>query len=251
MNIESTLEEVARSYPPHMIPRQIEDIPRAAYNIRFALNGSSPKGLRFCDIGGGVGILNPGCAALGMNVLLIDDFDDPVNHELGDSPFVVHNKYGVRIERRDVLKRGVADIGERFDIVTTFDSMEHWHASPKSLFREIRDKLLKPGGRLIIGVPNCVNLRKRITIPLGKGKWSPMSEWYEEANFRGHVREPDVGDLRYIARDIGLKDLQIAGRNWLGYRSRFGFVRALTPIADVPLRLFPTLCSDIYMAGHI
>jgi hypothetical protein len=78
-----------------------------------------------------------------------------------------------------------------------------------------------------------------------------MTEWYEEARFRGHVREPDVADLRYIARDMQLKDIEIHGRNWLGYKSRFGFVRMATHIADVPLRAFPSLCSDLYLVGHV
>jgi hypothetical protein len=89
---------------------------------------------------------------------------------------------------------------------------------------------LKPGGLFFLGVPNCVNLRKRITVPLGAGKWSAIEEWYEREMFRGHVREPDVGDLRYIARDLGLRDVRIFGRNWLGYASRHGWVRALTPL---------------------
>jgi len=99
-------------------------------------------------------------------------------------------------------------------------------------------------------VPNCVNLRKRLSVPLGIGKWSRMEDWYEEQEFRGHVREPDVADLRYIALDMGLKDVQILGRNWLGYASRSRFVRLGTWIVDMPLRMFPSLCADLYMTGH-
>jgi hypothetical protein len=47
--------------------------------------------------------------------------------------------------------------------------MEHWHHSPKRLFRQVSDKLLKPGGRFVLAVPNCVNLRKRLSVPLGVG----------------------------------------------------------------------------------
>jgi SAM-dependent methyltransferase len=247
--VENVLEQVARSYPSDMQPNQLRDIPRIAFNIRLALNGQDPDGLSICDIGGGVGLFSPGCAALGMRVLLIDDFADPTNKKVGDSPFIVHKKYDVRIESRDVISKGVADIGDRFDIVTTFDSMEHWHHSPKALFAQVRQSLLKPGGRFVLGVPNCVNLRKRITVPLGIGKWSETSDWYEELTFRGHVREPDVDDLLYISRDMRLKNVSIVGRNWLGYVSRFGIVRWGTPLVDVLLRPFPNLCADIYLSG--
>jgi 2-polyprenyl-3-methyl-5-hydroxy-6-metoxy-1,4-benzoquinol methylase len=247
--IESVLEEIARSYPSNMQGGQLQDIPRIASHIRLALNGRDPSGLAICDIGGGVGLFSPGCAALGMKVLLIDDFADPINKQVGDSPFVVHKKYGVRIEMRDPIAKGVADIGDLFDIVTTFDSMEHWHNSPKALFGQVRRSLLKSGGRFVLGVPNCVNLRKRITVPFGIGKWTQMRDWYEEPVFRSHVREPDVDDLLYIARDMSLKEIHIVGRNWLGYESPYGVVRWGTHIADLPLRLFPKLCSDIYLTG--
>jgi len=251
MKIEQTLEMVARSYPQHMIATQLTDIKRTAYNIQLAVDGADPRSLSICDIGGGVGLFSPGCAALGIHVVLIDDLADPVNVKEGNAPLLVHRKFGVKVLCRDVIAQGVADIGERFDIVTSFDSMEHWHHSPKALFHEVRDSLLKPGGRFVLGVPNCVNLRKRITVPLGIGKWSSMLEWYEETSFRGHVREPDVSDLRYIANDMGLKDARIVGRNWLGYQSRFDFVRAGMWLADIPLRFFPSLCSDIYLTGTV
>jgi SAM-dependent methyltransferase len=185
-----------------------------------------------------------------MKALLVDDFADPINRRMGDSVFVVHQKYGVRILSRNVITDGLADISERFDVVTTFDSMEHWHHSPKRLFRQVGKQLLKPGGRFVLAVPNCVNLRKRLSVPLGVGKWSSMEDWYQEPEFRGHVREPDVADLRYIALDMGLRKVQILGRNWVGYVSRSRFVRLATRIADRPLRMFPSLCADLYLTGH-
>jgi SAM-dependent methyltransferase len=248
--IEKILEDVARSYPSKLIDDQLGDIPRIAFNIRLALNDVEPRAISICDIGGGVGLFSVGCAALGMNALLVDDFADPVNRCVGDSVFAVHKKYGVRVLSRNVITDGLADISERFDVVTTFGSMEHWHHSPKRLLRQVSDELLKPGGRFVLSVPNCVNLRKRLSVPLGIGKWSTMEDWYEKPEFRGHVREPDVADLRYIALDMDLKDVQIIGRNWLGYGSRSRFVRLGTWIADRTLRMFPSLCSDLYMTGH-
>jgi SAM-dependent methyltransferase len=250
MNIEKTLREVAHGYPRAMIPDQLKDISRIAFNIHLALEGSASCRLSICDIGGGVGLFSPGCAALGHDTFLVDDFADPVNRDVGDSVFAVHKKYGVRVASRDVIRQGVTDFGQRFEVVTSFESMEHWHHSPKKLFRQVRETLLKPGGRFILGVPNCVNLRKRISVPLGFGKWSPMSDWYEQEIFRGHVREPDVDDLRYIARDMGLKNVLIVGRNWLGYASDRKVIRMCTRLIDGPLRALPSMCSDLYLIGH-
>src|SRR4029434_7863423 len=117
--VEKILEGVARDYPPEFIDDQLRDIPRIAFNIRMALHGADARTMSICDIGGGVGLFSPGCAALGMNALLVDDFADPINRRIGDSVFVVHRKYGVRILSRDVIKDGLVDISERFDVVTT------------------------------------------------------------------------------------------------------------------------------------
>jgi 2-polyprenyl-3-methyl-5-hydroxy-6-metoxy-1,4-benzoquinol methylase len=248
------LGKLVEEYPKNMTAIQRQDIPRIAFNISLsvALGCASRKALsdlEICDIGGGIGLFSLGCAALGLRrTVLVDDFNDAVNHQLGDSILDIHRRYGIEVVSRDVIATGIYDIKGRFDIITSFESMEHWHHSPKRLFHQIVEKL-KPGGGVVIGVPNCVNMRKRMTVPLGIGKWSCLEEWYERETFRGHVREPDVSDLRYIARDIGLANVQIIGRNWLGYKSPNPAIRFLTKIMDYPLRLRPSLCADIYMTG--
>jgi len=109
--------------------------------------------------------------------------------------------------------------------------------------------LLNEDGVFVLAAPNCVNIRKRFTVPFGRGEWSAMSDWYENQVFRGHVREPDVDDLLYIARDMGLSDIKVYGRNWLGYYSNNKIINLFTPIIDYPIRVFPILCSDIYVIG--
>ncbi len=248
----AVLAKVANDYPSDMTSHQFRDIPRIAFNISLALEATQPKPaseLSICDLGGGIGLFSVGCAALGFKrVVLIDDFNDPVNQRVGDTIFALHWKYGVEVISRDVIAQSISDVCMGFDVVSTFDSMEHWHHSPKRLFKEVVAGL-NSGGTFVLSVPNCANLRKRITVPLGIGKWSSMQDWYEREEFRGHVREPDVSDLWYIARDMGLCDVRILGRNWLGYYSANPFIRTATRLVDYPLRLRPSLCSDLYMVG--
>jgi 2-polyprenyl-3-methyl-5-hydroxy-6-metoxy-1,4-benzoquinol methylase len=247
------LRKVANQYPKDMIDAQIRDISRIAFNIRIALEWVRPKStneVELCDLGGGIGLFSVGCAAYGLKrTVLIDDFNDSVNHQVGASIFDLHRSLGVEVISRDVVASGVRDIKGSFDVITTFDSMEHWHHSPKRLFHEVVEKL-KSGGVFMLGVPNSVNVRKRITVPLGIGKWSGMEDWYEANVFRGHVREPDVSDLKYIANDMGLVEIKIYGRNWLGYYSENPAIRFAAKILDHPLRLKPSLCSDIYLVGR-
>jgi len=168
--IYGALNKVAHEYPQNMIGGQVRDITRIAFNIGLVLTAAKPKTpseLEICDLGGGVGLFSVGCAALGFRrSVLVDDFNDSVNQGAGDAILNVHRSYGVEIVSRDVVARGIRDLQGNFDVMTTFDSMEHWHRSPKKLFAEVIDKL-KPGGIFVLGVPNCVNLRKRLTVPFG------------------------------------------------------------------------------------
>ena len=247
------LRKVALKYPEDMVAAELMDIPRISFNIGIALKASAPKRiseLEVCDLGGGIGLFSVGCAALGLKrTVLVDDFEDTVNHRVGPALLDLHRGYGVEVVARDIVKKGIQDIPGMFDIITTFDSMEHWHKSPKELFRQVLEKL-KPGGVFVLGVPNSVNMRKRITVPFGFGKWSSIEEWYEPETFRGHVREPDVSDLLYIGSDMKLTDVEVYGRNWLGYYSPNPAIRLATKILDYPLRVMPTLCSDIYIVGR-
>ncbi len=250
--LSDALRKVATQYPEDMVQGQVRDVDRITFNIGVALEAAKPKApeeLEICDLGGGIGLFSVGCAAYGLKrTVLVDDFNDSVNQRVGASIFDLHRSLGVEVISHDVVENGIQDIEGPFDIITTFDSMEHWHHSPKKLFGEVTKKL-KPGGTFVLGVPNCVNMRKRITVPFGIGKWSQMKDWYEAGLFRGHVREPDVSDLRYIACDMGLVDIKIYGRNWLGYYSSKPAVRFATKLMDYPLRLKPSLCSDLYLVG--
>jgi 2-polyprenyl-3-methyl-5-hydroxy-6-metoxy-1,4-benzoquinol methylase len=247
-DVGERLRGIAAKYPPELVAGQMRDVPRIGFNIGL-ITARLGRDVAVCDLGGGIGLFSVGCAALGMRSTLVDDFRDSVNHEFAHVPEQVHKTYGVEVVSSDVIESPPEFADGSFDVVTSFDSMEHWHHSPKALFQRVI-RWLRPGGLLVLGVPNCVNLRKRITVPFGIGKWSSMADWYEEARFRQHVREPDTGDLRYIARDLKLHRAEILGRNWLGYTSQRAWVRLGTPLLDVPLRLFPSLCADIYLIGR-
>jgi SAM-dependent methyltransferase len=248
MDVRERLVAIANEYPPALRAEQVRDATRIAFNIGLA-RAELPAGARIADIGGGLGLFSPGCAALGMRATLVDDFRDPGNLEIAQEILRLHRRYGVEVIERDVISEGVELPAESFEVITSFDSMEHWHNSPKRLFHQLA-AALRPGGRFILGVPNCVNLRKRLSVPFGIGKWSRMEDWYDEERFRGHVREPDVDDLRHIAKDLGLGVNEILGRNWLGYASPRPLLRAATHLADLPLRFFPTLCADLYLVAR-
>ena len=186
------------------------------------------------------------CSRLGYNCTVVDDLsDDTYDNPETESVLKLFAEENVAVVQGDAFDEGqIKQYEKQYDLVTSHDSLEHWHNSPKELLHALWGQM-RDGGLLWIGVPNCVNLRKRITVPFGHGKWSTMNDWYEAPVFRGHVREPDVGDLRYIANDLGAAKVQIEGKNWIGYRHPRKLVRTLIPFADKVLQLRPSLCSDI------
>ncbi len=233
-------------YPEYLLACEAR---RYAFHAALILDACSGSG-QVCDIGGGWGALSAVCSKNGLHCHLVDDFADQgfavnINEPRHRMPI----DFGFSVHSLDVTRESLPFGSDSLDVVSSFDSMEHWHRSPKKLFMQIID-VLRPGGTFIIGAPNCVNLRKRLTVPFGYGKWSGMNDWYESDIFRGHVREPDVDDLQYIARDLGLVNIRIIGRNWAGLANPNSLVRAGTLLFDQVLQLRPSVCSDIYLIGN-
>lgn len=224
------------------------NIPRIAFQLEI-LAANIPKNGTIADIGGGINLFGLGAIEMGYTYHLVDDFSDRWHSE-AEEFIEIEKERGVKIISQDILSEPFPFPPHTIDAVTSFDCLEHLPISPKPLLHDMT-VALRPGGVMFLGVPNCVNLRKRMTVPFGIGKWSPMQEWYEEPRFRGHVREPDVEDLHYIAQDLGLTQTQILGRNWLGYSSRYRLAKLATPYVDRILQLRPSLCSNIYLLGRI
>ncbi|MGO9317697.1 MAG: class I SAM-dependent methyltransferase [Terracidiphilus sp.] len=246
--IRERLTAIAREYPPDLIAQEEADVTRISHNICLALRYAVPQPT-ICDVGGGVGLFSLGLSSLGYDTILIDDFgDDWYAAALTDGVLGLFKRHGVRVVSTDVIAKGVSLEPESLDVVSCFDAMEHFHHSPKRLFHHLVTAL-RPGGIFVLGVPNRVNLRKRIEVPFGGAPWTSLEDWYEPEVFRSHVREPDVPDLRYICRDLNLNVQEVVGRNWLGYNGKKRLTRVLTPFADHCLRRFPSLCSDIYIVG--
>ena len=190
-----------------------------------------------------------GCAALGMDAVLVDDFEDAVNLQHGGGPLALHAKYGVTVVKRNVariLSTSLRHLSTRSPPSTRWST----GTTRPSGYSMTWPGLCGRGACSFWASPTASTCANASAVPLGIGSWSLMQDWYEEKTFRGHVREPDVTDLRYIARDMALEGVRIVGRNWLGYISRFPLVRLLTPAIDRPLQLFPSLCADLYLLGR-
>ena len=216
---------------------------RTVHDVELVASRTRP-GATICDVGGGLGLFAVGCRLLGHHAIVVDDQKEIDNEGFGEQVRHILDREGVELHRDTLADR--LPVEQELDAVTAFHLLEHLPFSPRPLFRAMRDQL-RPGGVFVIAGPNNVNLRKRITVPLGKGSWTSIEDWYDATLFRGHVREPNVGDLRHIARDLELEDPVVLGRNFLGLsktRSR------LAAVGDRVLRARASLCSDLYLVGR-
>ena len=87
--IERVVTEVARSYPPPLDGIELADVTRIAFHLSI-LSEHVPAGGHVVDIGGGIGLMSVGAAALGYRSTLVDDFDDAVNYEYPIESLGVH-----------------------------------------------------------------------------------------------------------------------------------------------------------------
>lgn len=244
--IDAAIDEIAAHYPDELSDHLKANHGRIKWQIQ-EITKHARADATLLDLGAGIVPFMPVCKMLGYDAIIADDYGDDYYRDKGLATVLDHfHSIGVRVVEQDIFDKDFVDNFDKLDVVTAHDTMEHWHNSPKELFHGLWSKL-SPDGLLWVGVPNCVNLRKRLTTPLGRAKWSSMADWYETPVFRGHVREPDVDDLQYIARDLGAARTDIVGRNWIGYRHPSPLVRKVTPFADKLLRMRPSLCSDIYL----
>lgn len=233
-------------YPPHVMHAYVSKHVFEVHHLCERLGDH--HGRVVVDIGGGWGLFSAICSSIGMRAVLVDDFGDPGKRDLQDPRQRLPADFNITVIHKNILDDSRIHDGP-IDAVTSFDTIEHLHGSPKPLFSRLL-RTLPSGGFFFIGAPNNVNIRKRITALSGRCPWSDFDEWYESPIFRGHVREPDVRDLYRIAANLGLTDCRILGANWAAYENPRGLIRQCASIMDALLRLRPSLCSNIYLSGR-
>lgn len=239
--VAAAYEKVISLYPEDLWAEAYQDAARMIEQATWA-KGSR----RVLDVGGGFGPYAPLLSSLGAETAVVDTFD----HEFFEREDLkaLMERLTVELVTMDATSGPLPFESSSFDAITSFDSLEHWHHSPRRLFDELR-RVAEPGALFILGVPNAVNARKRAAVLFGKTNWSRFQDWYEPDRFVGHVREPVVADLARMAEELGLAQRAIVGRNWLGAR-RGPLGRVVTAVVDAPLRLRPSLCANLYLVGR-
>jgi len=157
------------------------------------------------------------------NEVHVIEGDDPAVHPLA----TVYKNRGIEFAICDLFQVfGAPDTkrhrlpfdDSQFDAVICWETMEHFNFNPVGFVRELR-RILKPGGRAFITVPNVASLGGRVRLLLGKGIGTKPGDYIRFYNYEG-------------------------GRAFLGFHWREYALSELT-------QLFASQQFDILSAGHL
>ena len=98
----------------------------------------------------------------------------------------------------------------QFDVVSCWETMEHFNFNPVGFLRDL-GRILKPGGRIFLTVPNMAELENRLRLLCGKSVGPPVENYnlfynYSDAGrFLGfHWREYVLPEMDYLLRTQNL-----------------------------------------------
>jgi SAM-dependent methyltransferase len=213
--------------------------------VAFQLERIYRPGASVVDIGGGAGLFSPGCALLGLRTWRVAPLVDHTRAAEDQDALDLHRRLGVRVLEEEVRQFGATFEDASLDAVACIDGIVRWPHSPRPVLAEAF-RVLKPGGRLLLGAPNGASLRRRIAVMAGRHPGTQFEDWFYPDTFRGPFRSPVRRDLLRMVREIGFETQAFWGRSWAGPRA--GHVKRLAvATADRLLRPVPTLASELYL----
>lgn len=206
-DVKSAFEAVSKSFPFKNYLTSYCYYQVAAITHSLAQLGAAPPGLKLLDVGCGPMDKTAILQSMGYECSAADDLRDPW-HLLGDNRDRIidfANSVGINFCMQEENDYTTPFQREYFDIVTSIAVIEHLHDSPRLILNDM-GSYLKPEGYLVVVMPNSVNLRKRLSVLLGKTNYNPVQEmYYSLGQYRGHVREYTLDETQFICRAAGFK----------------------------------------------
>ena len=169
--VHRALREVKTEYP---FPEIIDETEDTVRSLAVALQHLAPPGSRLLDIG--CGALDKAMVYKNMGYLCYgcDDFQDPWHSRSENMDPVLSCARGLAIQV--YAQQDPFDIPwdeGSFDVVTIINVIEHLHESPRDILN-FAGLYLKPGGLVVVGMPNSVNLPKRLFVLMGRSNYTPV-----------------------------------------------------------------------------
>jgi len=213
------LHKIVETFPHDIVERGIN---RNWMQYVFILKEIYPflsvlqEDCQFCDIGAGAAVVPLVLAQLGFGVNLVDrwsEYATDFDNQMGTIEDFVSRfrSFGVNYFSCDFMAEHIPLPSESQDLVSAFSVFEHL-PRPRILLDEIW-RLLKPGGLVVILVPNTANLQNRIRLLLGKSPHPHDWKDFYSPTFFGHYRELTRDELRQVFENEGYKILALHSSN--------------------------------------
>lgn len=157
-----------------------------------------PKNGKMLDVGGGKGV-NLLCiqkllemennADVSLSLSLIDKFVS-TTYTNQETEAIISRMEKSNIDVIDYdfwANKNLPYEPEIFDVVTIFDVIEHLPSNPLYILKDI-NRILKPDGVILMGVPNAVHLGHILQIILEKHPYIDFDAWIKD-EYYSHIRE--------------------------------------------------------------
>jgi SAM-dependent methyltransferase len=193
------LHDVYKQFSPEI---RLHGINRNWRAYEFLLRELAPfliRGSNYLDLGAGAGVIPLVLSSSGLHVAVMDtwtEYSPENNNRMGNSDEITarFDRAGIQWIRWNLSSVPLPLEANCCDLLTLFDVLEHI-SKPQILLNEVH-RLLRPGGLLVIKVPNTANLRNRLRLLLGKSPHpDPIEDWFSD-RFFGHYREMTAAEFR-------------------------------------------------------
>jgi len=164
---------------------------------------------RLLDIGSGPMDKTAMFKLLGFQCCAADDLTDPW-HQRNDNADKIKEfaaVTGIEFCHQTATDYAIPFEPESFDVVCALGVIEHLHESPRGLLNTM-GRFVRREGLLVIAMPNSVNLRKRLSVLLGRTNYPSIDAfYYSSGQWRGHVREYTLSEAAFICQAAGFEIL--------------------------------------------
>lgn len=164
---------------------------------RFGLTGG-----RLLDYGAYFGNFAAMFADLGFSVDAVDAYG-----QYGGAmaaPAGLLKQRGIAVLDFDEVGRDLATLPEAgYDVVMAAGVIEHIPHTPRGLLA-ILDRVLKPGGCLVLDTPNVAYIYKRQALARGESVWPPIAAQFgSPVPYEGHHREYTADEVAWMLNASG------------------------------------------------
>ncbi len=183
-----------RSYPEYQeyfVPYAIK---RSLYSCHYYAARLIGTGQRILEVGCGDGAFGSELARAGNHVVGVDDTPNIPIHAAYDAGY----DNVAQADLEDGLGEALGNSPQQFDRILMLDVLEHLR-DPKKLLQDCKT-LLALRGRLIVSVPNAVNLTVRLMILFGRFRYSDRGilDW-------SHLRFFTAKTIRALLQEHGYR----------------------------------------------